>query len=425
MKKGIVLGLIFLLIMMSFTSISGNQINKQITKPSFRGSILYVGGSGPDNYTTIQSAIDDAMEGDTVFVYNDSSPYYENILIGKSINLIGENKNTTIIDGGGSGIGVYIPKNWVNISGFTITNNEFGILLENCYSHSNTITGNIISSNKYWGINLDSATSYNIISGNTLSDNDIGLHLHHSYRNTITGNYILFNRDYGISLHFLCNKTTISNINYDIQDYSKGDNIIYNNYFNNNINAWDDGENIWNITKTSGTNIVGGKWLGGNYWSSYTGEDLDGDGLGDTELPHKEQIKNGGDWLPLIYLQQPSKPIINGPTHGIVGKPYDYTFMSIDYSCDNLSYYILWGDGDTSETVGPSGENVTVSYTWTSQGIYTIKAKAENFYGYESRWATFTVTLPRDKATNNMLSLRILERFPLLQKLIQQLSFGL
>ena len=120
--------------------------------------------------------------------------------------------------------------------------------------------------------------------------------------------------------------------------------------------------------------------------------------------------------MPLIYLQQPSKPIINGPTHGRVGKPYDYTFMSIDYSCDNLSYYILWGDGDTSETVGPSGENVTVSHTWTSQGVYVIKAKAENHF-VASRWATFTVTMPRDKATSNFLILRLLERFPLLERL--------
>ena len=60
---------------------------------------LYVGGSGPGNYTKIQDAIDDAFFGDTVFVYDDSSPYYENLKISKSIELIGENRNTTIIDG--------------------------------------------------------------------------------------------------------------------------------------------------------------------------------------------------------------------------------------------------------------------------------------------------------------------------------------
>ena len=57
-------------------------------------------------------------------------------------------------------------------------------------------------------------------------------------------------------------------------------NTIYNNYFNNTNNAYDDGNNTWNIAKTDGTNIIGGSWLGGNYWSDYTGEDLDADGLG-------------------------------------------------------------------------------------------------------------------------------------------------
>ncbi|MCD6481001.1 MAG: hypothetical protein J7L31_01850, partial [Thermoplasmata archaeon] len=61
------------------------------------GNILYVGGSGPENYSKIQNAIDNASDGDTVFVYDDSSPYYENIVINKSINLVGENKDTTVI----------------------------------------------------------------------------------------------------------------------------------------------------------------------------------------------------------------------------------------------------------------------------------------------------------------------------------------
>ena len=59
-------------------------------------NILYVGGSGPGNYTTIQSAIDAANPGDTVFVYN--GIYYENVVLNKNyITLTGENKETTTI----------------------------------------------------------------------------------------------------------------------------------------------------------------------------------------------------------------------------------------------------------------------------------------------------------------------------------------
>jgi hypothetical protein len=54
MKKIIILGVVFLFVFMSFASISGNQINNyQIIQSSDRGDILYVGGSGPGNYSRI------------------------------------------------------------------------------------------------------------------------------------------------------------------------------------------------------------------------------------------------------------------------------------------------------------------------------------------------------------------------------------
>jgi len=59
---------------------------------SSRGDWLYVGGSGLGNYSKIQDAIDNASDEDTVFVYDDSSPYYENLEIDKSIKLLGEIK---------------------------------------------------------------------------------------------------------------------------------------------------------------------------------------------------------------------------------------------------------------------------------------------------------------------------------------------
>jgi len=85
---------------------------------------LYVGGSGANNYTSIQEAIDDAMPGDTIFVYDDSSPYYENLTIDKSIKLIGENRKTTIVDGEGAKNVIRIIANNVSISNFSIRNSS-------------------------------------------------------------------------------------------------------------------------------------------------------------------------------------------------------------------------------------------------------------------------------------------------------------
>ena len=93
---------------------------------------LYVGGSGPGNYSTIQDAVDDAVERDTVFVYDDSSPYYENVIVDIPIRLKGENTNTTIIDGSFWDNVIKINDvDEVNISKFTIIHGSpYGIFLE-------------------------------------------------------------------------------------------------------------------------------------------------------------------------------------------------------------------------------------------------------------------------------------------------------
>jgi pectin methylesterase-like acyl-CoA thioesterase len=59
-------------------------------------NIIYVDG-GEADFTTIQDAIDTANEGDTIYV--EKGIYCENIIINKSLILIGEDKEYTIIDG--------------------------------------------------------------------------------------------------------------------------------------------------------------------------------------------------------------------------------------------------------------------------------------------------------------------------------------
>jgi len=117
MRREIVIGIVFMLVI---PAISTNKTDSSYFNEN--GGTLYVGGFGPNNYTKIQDAIDNASNGDTVFVYDDSSPYYENIGIDKSINLLGENRETTVISGNkDEEIVIIIKANHVNISHFTIT----------------------------------------------------------------------------------------------------------------------------------------------------------------------------------------------------------------------------------------------------------------------------------------------------------------
>ena len=176
-KKSMVIGLIILVVGASVTPFIGGTIEKNKYKlPISNGNTLYVGGNETGNYTKIQDAIDDAVDGDTIFVYNYSSPYYENIIIDKSISLIGEDRDSTIIDANGDSYVLRINKNtdWVNISGFTIRNTSYylqpGIGIEMKSNYTN-ISGNNIISNQYAGIFATDYVCNNTISGNVISNN--------------------------------------------------------------------------------------------------------------------------------------------------------------------------------------------------------------------------------------------------------------
>ena len=102
-RRKVAVGVIILLLV--GVNVSGDIETKEVSTTSFDGNTLYVGGSGPNNYTKIQDAIDNASDGDTVFVYSGFYDKYNgeedsSVLIDKGINLLGEDKNTTIIDGG-------------------------------------------------------------------------------------------------------------------------------------------------------------------------------------------------------------------------------------------------------------------------------------------------------------------------------------
>ena len=129
--------------------------------------------------------------------------------------------------------------------------------------------------------------------------------------------------------------------------------------------------------------------------------------------------------LPYVNQGAPIRPLIEGNTSGKVGNKYNYTFITIDPDGDDVYYYIDWGDNTDSGWIGPycSGAAVIKAHKWNNQGTYIIKAKAKTIGGEESDWGELKVTMPRDKTISSSLFLRFLERYPLLNLLLQRLTF--
>jgi len=223
--------------------------------------------------------------------------------------------NNNSINGiGGDGVFIESTSEYIYLSNNTITNTTYhGIYIEDSnhvYINNSTIRPNLDGgqSAKYDGIYIDNTcndiTIYNTIISETNGDgvfitngintvedcninncSAIAIYLGKNvYNSTITGCTIRDN-DIGINIK------------------DARDNLIYNNYFSNTLNAVDTGtDNIWNTTKTLGTNIIYGPYLGGNYWHDYTGADNDNDSLGDTLTPYNSSgsISTGGDYHPLV-----------------------------------------------------------------------------------------------------------------------------
>ena len=168
LRKGLAVAVILLFIGTCVVPSTAVQELKDVSTVSFDGNILYVGGSGPNNYTTIQGAINDAVDGDTVFVYNGLYDVDKWINVNKSIRLIGEDKYNTIINC--SMIDIVVSE--VYVSGFTIQNGS-GISIESyslVVTNNNTITGNIFKSNEYvfgiGGVEISNSV-YNTVSNNS------------------------------------------------------------------------------------------------------------------------------------------------------------------------------------------------------------------------------------------------------------------
>jgi len=231
MLKRMVSGIMLTLLVLGMSMLAFN------IQPVSAGTITV-----PDDYPTIQEAINAANPGDTVYVK--AGTYYENVIVNKPIALIGENRSTTIIDGGGIRHVISLMADNVNISGFNIRN-----------------SGSRYADDS--GVHLV-GHDHNNISGNMFTDTYVSIYLEHSHNNMISDNVIVATRQwYSIWLRY------------------SHSNIVESNLVINNRGA---GIALW----SSNTNIVEGN----NVTGISTLETADGRGITVYEGSHSNIICN-------------------------------------------------------------------------------------------------------------------------------------
>jgi len=290
-------------------------------------------------------------------------------------------------------------------------NEKDGIHLRN-YCQYNTISENTIHSNNIDGIKImESVVENNKITKNTIYSNGWnGIHVMDGTNNEFSENKVTLNHYNGFHFGETNNNLIIRNTIQDNKEEgivflfpsAQGNKIYYNNIINDN--AYDNGQNIWDN---------GGS--GGNYWSYYTGDDQDNNGIGETSytIPGNGNI----DRYPLINQQYPpetpTRP--SGSIIGFIDTVYTYSTSSTDSSYNSIQYGWDWnGDDQVDEWTSffNPDDPCSIEHKWSEKGSYDIKVKALDNFGFQSDWSDpLTISMPKHRQNQQSTLLEFIENY--------------
>jgi parallel beta-helix repeat protein len=343
---------------------------------------------------SIQNAINSASPGDVIVVK--SGTYIENVTIPKEKDSLtiksdtGNPENTKVVTRNPHANVFYVKANNIKISGFNISgatasgfggiylyytrdctiennklyNNAAGVFL--WYAESNKILSNTATNNGDYGGILLQASKLNTISGNKVSGNKRGVYFATSPNNTLSSNTVQYSTgDWGL---FVCGHSP--------------DSRIYNNYFNETNmtirRTLVGGPDILNVPKTTGPNIVGGPYIGGNFWGrpdktgfSQTAVDKNGDGFADSAYINA----TGGPFTDNLPLVNPVPLVANFTSNVTAGKAP----LKVGFTDSSTGSPTAWNWNFGDKTANSTLKNPT--HTYTAAGNYSVSLTVTNGAG--------------------------------------------